>query len=64
MKTTIEELITGYFRVHWKDGEFRGGYRDFPTLKEAEEYKTLVDAQDLINLNQGITNNLMNHFDI
>ena len=64
METKIEELITGYFRVHWKDGEFRGGYRDFPTLEEAEEYKTLVDTQDLINLNQGITNNLMKHFDI
>ena len=64
MKTTIEELITGYFRVHWKDGQYRGGYRDFPTLKEAEEYKTLVDTQDLISLNQGITNNLMNNFDI
>ena len=64
MITTIEELITGYFRVHWKYGQYRGGYRDFPTLKEAEEYKTLVDTQDLISLNQGITNNLMNHFDI
>ena len=64
MITTIEELITGYFRVHWKDGQYRGGYRDFLTLKEAEEYKTLVDTQDLISLNQGITNNLMNHFDI
>ena len=64
MITTIEELITGYFRVHWKDGQYRGGYRDFLTLKEAEEYKTLVDTQDLINLNKEITNNLMNNFDI
>ena len=64
MITTIEELITGYFRVHWNDAHYRGGYRDFPTHKAAEEYKTLVDTQDLISLNQGITNNLMNHFDI
>ncbi len=64
METKIEQLITDYYRVHWKDGEFRGGYRDFPSLEEAEEYKKLVDTQDLINLNQGITNNLMKHFDI
>ena len=46
MVTKIEQLITDYYRVHWKDGEFRGGYRDFPSLEEAEEYNKLLDTQD------------------
>ncbi len=64
MKTRVEQLITGYFRVHWKDGQYRGGYRDFPTLDEANNYKTILDTQDLINSQQEGYNSIMKHLEL
>ena len=41
MKTIIKDTIFKTFRVHWNDGEYRAGYRDFETKKEAQKYVDL-----------------------
>lgn len=42
MKTIIQDTIFKTFRVHWNDGEYRAGYRDFETKKEAQKYEKLL----------------------
>lgn len=39
-KTKIIETINGDYRVLWKDGKYKGGYKDFNTKKQAEQYIT------------------------
>ena len=38
MKTKIVQHINKEYRVLWKDGEVHGGYKDFNTKKQAQQY--------------------------
>jgi|TARA_A100001011_G_C13973601_1_gene700312 hypothetical protein len=64
MKVKIKETIFKTFRVHWTDGPHRGGYRDFKTLKEAKEYKDLLDTQELIKSQQEGFDSIIKHLDL
>ena len=38
MKTKITETVFNTYRVLWKDGKLKGGYRDFYSNQEAINY--------------------------
>ncbi len=42
MKTKIKETAFNSWRIMYWEDDFRFGYRDFNTKKEAEEYEQLL----------------------